>query len=196
MNVCNKCLKVGNPIVEALGAGIQTVMIRTYKPSPVGKQFVLFPTSFYKNLKTDYVFKDEFLDFVNNNIIPYNEDSMTEIKYYATVEYVIEDKNIPLSYLNDFHVWTDMHVYDYLGEKPIFIWLLRVYKLKKPVFRGNAKGNVYANLKEGISLDGIKPVISDDEFKEIKEKFVFVEYNKLLNDKLDKILDNQEKYMK
>lgn len=194
MNVCNKCLKEGNPVVEALGEGFQTIMIRTYKPAAFGKQFLLFPTSFYKKLKIELTFKDEFIDFVNDNIMPIQEESKTEIKYYATVEYVIEKKDIPISYFNDFHIWTDMHVYDYIGDKPLYIWLLRVYKIKS-VKVSNVNGMIYSNLKENISLDSLRPVISDEEFRHIKEKLIFTEYNKLLNDKLDKILENQKKYM-
>lgn len=192
----NKCLKEGNPIVEALGNGLQMIMIKTDKPEPMGKDFLLFPTPFNNHLNNGLTFKEEYLDFVSENIEPTKSVAKTEVKYFATVEYVIEDKNIPISYFDDFHIWTDMHIYDYLGDKPVYIWLLRVYKLKGKHFVSSVDGITYGNLKEQISLDQMRPVISDDEFNDIKEKFVSIEYNKLLDDKLNKILENQEKILR
>lgn len=191
-----KCIKDGNPIVEALGKGLQTVFIRTYKPASVGRSFLFFPTSFYKKLNVNSTFKPEYNDFVMENIEPNKSDGLVDIKYFANVEYVIEDKNINLNDFDNYHIWNEKHVTKYIGDKNAYIWLLRVYKLKGPNLVHNAVGNVYANVEEPISLDSMKPVISDKDFAKIKKDFILTEYNKLLNDKLNKILDNQEKILR
>lgn len=53
--------------------------------------------------------------------------------------------------------------------KTVFIWVLRVYILKEPYWAEPTPGIIrYANLKENISLNGIKPVLSDSRLKKNK----------------------------
>ena len=64
--------------------------------------------------------------------MPKGEDGTYEIRYYATVEGVIEKPSTRIGAFNKFHIWTRDHVKDYLGRKPAQIWILRVYKLDEP----------------------------------------------------------------
>jgi hypothetical protein len=50
------------------------------------------------------------------------------------------------------------------------VWILRVYKLKEPVMAERTRGLRYANLLEEVSLEGIKPVLSDSEFNAIVQE--------------------------
>ncbi|WP_369829822.1 DUF1802 family protein [Methanobrevibacter sp. 87.7] len=93
-----------------------------------------------------------------------------EVKYYAKVEQVIEKSSSRIGTFNKYHIWTKNHVKDYLGKKHAFIWVLRVYKLEKPLMLGRTRGMLYANVDEEVSLDNIKPVLSDKEFNKIKEE--------------------------
>ena len=52
------------------------------------------------------------------------------------------------------------------------VWLLRVYKLDKPILTKRSNGMVFANTNKKISLSNMKPVISDVEFNKIKEDII------------------------
>ena len=98
-------------------------------------------------------------------------DNPYEIKYYATVEEVIEKPSTRIGTFNKFHIWTRDHVKDYLGRKPAQIWILRVYKLDKPQMLKRNRGMRYANVDHPVKLEG-KPVLSDMEFAKLKEEIM------------------------
>jgi hypothetical protein len=54
-----------------------------------------------------------------------------------------------------------------LGNQKAYVWILRVYKLKEPAIAERTRGIRYANLLEEVSLEGIEPVLSDEEFSKI-----------------------------
>jgi len=71
----------------------------------------------------------------------------------------------------DFYIWRRDHVKSYLNGKNVYIWVLRVYRLKKPYMADPTPGAIiYANLKEQVSLEGAEPVLTDKEFSETLEK--------------------------
>jgi hypothetical protein len=85
----------------------------------------------------------------------------------ATLEEIVEkptsrvpsDKN---------YIWTKDHVKNYMTSKTAYIWVLRVHALKEPYWAEPTLGAIrYANLKEEVSLEGLKPVLSDSKFKTI-----------------------------
>ena len=78
-------------------------------------------------------------------------DNKTEVKYFATVEKVIEKPSSRIGTLNKYHIWTNEHVKSYLGSGKAYIWVLRVYELEKPVMVDRTKGLLYANVSEEIS---------------------------------------------
>ena len=164
MDKINKCLKEWNSTIEALGHGKQIVLIRTYKTTL--KEFLLYPTVSYVN-KDNYLesFQNKHRSFVKENALPKKEDGKVEIKYYVTLEKIAEKSAQSASRLKKFYIWTPEHVKSYLKGKKAYIWVLRVYKLKKPFMAEPTPGAIrYANLKKEISLEGIKPVLSDAEF--------------------------------
>jgi len=164
MDKINKCLKEWNATVEALGQGKQSLLIRTYKTTL--KEFLLYPTVSYA-LKDDYLdsFQKKHQSFVEENALPKKEDEKVEIKYYATLEQISEKSAQSTSRLQKYYIWTPEHVKSYLRGQKAYVWALRVYELKEPFMAEPTPGAIrYANLKEEVSLEGIKPVISDDKF--------------------------------
>ena len=87
MSEITKCINEWNATIEALGQGKQTILIRKYGTTL--NEFLLYPTVSYAN-KDDVL--DSFQDksFVKDNLLPASEDKKYEVKYYATVEEVIE----------------------------------------------------------------------------------------------------------
>jgi hypothetical protein len=167
MNTINKCLKEWNATIEALGQKKQSILIRTYTSNQKG--FLLYP-SFSYALKDDYLvkFQKKHQSFIHNNANPKKEDNKTEIKYFASLENISEKSSLRIGALKNFYVWTPEHVKSYLKGRKAYIWILRVYELEKP-FMAEPMPNAitFANLKEEISLDGIKPVLSDKEFENV-----------------------------
>ena len=166
MEKITKCLNEWNATVEALGHGKQTILIRKYGTNI--DKFLLYPTVSYV-LKDDYLdsFESKFKSFAEENALPNRDDNKTEIKYFATVEKVIEKSSQRIESLNKYHIWTNEHVKSYLGNQNAYVWILRVYKLKEPVMSERTMAQVFANLKEEVSLEGLEPVLSDEEFKKI-----------------------------
>lgn len=119
-------------------------------------------------------FKKEFKGFAKENSLPKTEGKNKEVEYFAKVEEIIEKSSQRIGTLKPYHIWTNEHVKSYLNKNKAYIWILRVYVLESPVMSQNNGGIKHANLKEEVSLDGIKPVINDNDFnklvKDIKSK--------------------------
>ena len=168
MDEITKCLNEWNATIEALGQGKQTILIRKYGTTL--NEFLLYPTISYAN-------KDNVLDsfqdkkFVKNNLLPAGENRTYEVKYFATVEEVIEKPSTRIGAFNKFHIWTREHVKDYLGRKKAKIWILRVYKLNKPQILKKTRGMIYSNVEKPVKLEG-KPVIPDKEFNKLKDEIL------------------------
>lgn len=170
MKSTHKCLKEWNTTIEALGQGKQTILIRNYKTNVT--EFLLYPTVSYA-LKDNYLesFQEEYQDFVQANSLPDKKGDKVLIKYFATVEEIVEkptsripsDKN---------YIWTKDHVKNYMTGKTAYIWILRVYALKEPYCAEPTPGAIrYANLKEEVSLEGMKAVLSDEDISSILKEF-------------------------
>lgn len=160
--------------VEALGQGVQTIVIRnqnTKKEDP----FLLCPTSRFKTKRQDSeVIQAEFLDFYRENRDPVlDEDNRRLFKYYAYCEEVlpIHKNEIDLKFFGDFSIWTDVHLDDYCKDE-FFVWILRVYKFEEPFYQSPRKGIIFGSLNsddeeylKGLNNDFIgRPVLSDKEF--------------------------------
>ena len=167
MSEITKCLNEWNATLEALGQGKQTILIRKYGTTL--NEFLLYPTVSYANKEN---ILDSFQDkeFAKNNLLP-NGDDAYEVKYYATVEEVIEKPSTRIGAFNKFHIWTRNHVKNYLGRKEAKIWILRVYKLDKPQMLKRNMGMKYANVDKPVKLEG-KPVIPDEEFDKLKKEIL------------------------
>ena len=162
MKSTHKCLKEWNATIEALGHGKQTILIRNYKTNVT--EFLLYPTVSYA-LKDNYLesFQEEYQDFVQSNSLPDKKGDKILIKYFASMEKIVEK---PVSRIpsDKYYIWTRDHVKNYMTGKTAYIWVLRVYKLKEPYCAEPTPGAIrYANLKEEVSLEGMEPVWSDSE---------------------------------
>jgi len=169
MKKVNKCLKEWNATIEALGQGKQTILIRNYKTNV--SEFLLYPTVSYAS-KDNYLdsFQSKYQTFVEENSLPDKRDNKVIIKYFATLEKIAEK---PVSRIpsDKYYIWTRDHVKNYMTGKNAFIWFLRVYKLKEPYWAEPTPGAIrYANLKENVSLEDMKPIISDSEFIKVLDK--------------------------
>ena len=167
MTEITKCINEWNATIEALGQGKQTILIRKYGTTL--NEFLLYPTISYAN-KDDILesFQDDCKSFVKDNLLPTGENRTYEVKYYATVEEVIDKPSSRIGAFNEFHIWTRNHVKNYLGRKEAKIWILRVYELDEPQMLKRSNGMLYANVNKPVKLEG-KPVISDVEFEKLKE---------------------------
>ena len=101
MSEITKCLNEWNATIEALGQGKQTILIRKYGTTL--NEFLLYPTVSY-SLKEDIL--DSFSDkeFVKDNLLPAGSDGTYEIKYFATVEEVVEKPSSRIGSFNNFHI--------------------------------------------------------------------------------------------
>jgi hypothetical protein len=170
MTKITKCINEWNATIEALGQGKQTILIRKYGTTL--NEFLLYPTISYAN-KDDVLdsFQGKYQDFVKNNLLPAGENRTYEVKYYATVEEVIEKSSSRIGAFNKFHIWTRDHVKNYLGRKEAKIWVLRVYELDEPQMLKRSNGMLYANVDKPVKLEG-KPVLSDKEFAKLKDSII------------------------
>jgi restriction system protein len=168
MEKTNKSLKEWNAIVEALGQGKQTILIRKYYTTLPG--FLLYPTFSYA-LRDDYLdnFKEEYKQFVKENTLPKKEGDKTEIKFYAKVEKITRKSSAQIYGLNKYHIWHNNHVREYLKGKNGFIWILKVFKVENPYMAEIIRSIKYANLKKEIDLSNAKPVLDNKHFSEISK---------------------------
>ena len=166
MSEITKCLNEWNATLEALGQWKQTILIRKYGTSL--NEFLLYPTVSYAN-KEDILDSFQDKEFAKNNLLP-NDDAY-EVKYYATVEEVIDKPSTIIGSFNKLHIWTRDHVKTFLGRNNAKIWILRVYKLDKPQMLKRTMGMKYANVEKPIKLKG-KPVIQDNEFNKLNEEIL------------------------
>ena len=167
MSEITKCLNEWNATLEALGQGKQTILIRKYGTTL--NEFLLYPTVSYAN-KEDILDSFQDKEFAKNNLLP-NGDDAYEVKYYATVEEVIDKPSTRIGSFNKFHIWTRNHVKNFLGRKNAKIWILRVYELDKPQMLKRTRGMRYANVDKPVKLEG-KPVMPDDDFNKLKEEIL------------------------
>jgi len=168
MTEITKCINEWNATIEALGQGKQTILIRKYGTTL--NEFLLYPTISYAN-KDDILDSFQDKEFVKDNLLPTGENRTYEVKYYATVDEVIEKPSTRIGAFNKFHIWTRDHVKNYLGRKEAKIWILRVYKLDEPQMLKRSNGMLYANVDKPVKLEG-KPIISDTKFDKLKEEIL------------------------
>jgi hypothetical protein len=163
MKEITKCLNEWNVIIESLGQGKQTILIRNYGTNLT--EFLLYPTVSYV-LKDGYIqsFQSKYHEFVKFNDLPKRNEEKSEVKYFAKVEKVFETNSYRIGNLKNYYIWTSKHVKSYLNTRKAHVWVLRVYELESPIMAERTKGLRYANLLEKVSLEGIKPVISDKKF--------------------------------
>ena len=170
MATITKCLNEWNVIVEALGKGKQTILIRNYDTTL--EEFLLYPTISYAD-NENYLnsFKLNYYDFVEKNTFPNSKGKEYEIKYYAKIEKKIKTNSRALNNFDKYHIWDKDHVNNFVRGKTPYIWVLRVYKIQNPRFLSRTRGMKYANVKEEVDISNLTPVLSDEEFNNILSMF-------------------------
>lgn len=182
----SKALKEWAVVVKAVGSGEQIILFRKGGIHDrqgafelENREFFFFPSFEHQKtalLKSSYkVWVDEL-----ESSKPGNTKLM--IDTYATVEKVLFANSIPaLERIQDSHIWTTEYVADrlnYKPEKPLYVLLLRAYKLKKPALIENLAeyaGCVsWVDLRESLPTFPLEPVVPDEDFsnrvKDIEEK--------------------------
>ncbi|MDD6285091.1 MAG: DUF1802 family protein [Methanobacteriaceae archaeon] len=168
MTEITKCLNEWNAIIEALGQGKQSILIRKY--STTLNQFLLYPTKTYST-KENYLdfFKKEYRTFVKENLLPNSDKNKKyEVKYLAKVVSVKTVTN-RFGRFDNYHIWNKKHISSYFKNKKANLWLLRIYKLDEPQYLSRSHGITYANVNKEINIDNISPVVSDDDFEDLKK---------------------------
>ena len=114
------------------------------------KDFFLFPTFEHQareSIRSKYhAVLDEIIE--KNNYVNANEkttatnspsttEEYTEVTSFVEITYFAEVSNLDqLKALEEFHIWTDAYVktrFNYNPKKPLYLLLLRAYKLRNPI---------------------------------------------------------------
>jgi hypothetical protein len=169
-------------VVDALGLGIQTVMVRSYKPrySP----FLLYPTfTYFGSVGAVLKFQERYREMATLSAIETvklaKEDFFVEIKYFAALDEAIQVSKDNWEALEPFFIWTHKHILEYVnkppGKAPGFLWIVRTYKLPKVIRFGRlSQGGSPAEYRhlERVSIAGSTPVLADNEFRAVKQKII------------------------
>ncbi len=176
-----RVLKEWSSVVDALGEGIQTMLIRKYPPAH--DEFFLYPTYGFSTRK-DYLssyFQKRHHDFARKSAES-KDEGVTDIKYYVVLTETIKirrDNIESLRNLIDCYIWSADHVLNYFQDVKIenaYLWFLRVHKLpNNELVNDLGRGAVrYGYLTTPISTAGSVPVMDDANFQskmaEIKRK--------------------------
>jgi len=166
------------------------------------KNFFLSPTFEHQakeSIRMDY---HTTLDELNRKNGSDNAETLpdsnktTEIASFVEITHFSEVPNLTtLKKLENFHIWTDDYLksrFDYNPKKPLYLLLLRVYKLNKPIKLVNKPE--WVGCKSWIQIDShdpdlityfenhlpekpfeylksiSKPCIDDDNFNKLSEK--------------------------
>lgn len=175
-------------VIEALGSGKQTILIR--KRPPVYPEILLFPTFNYyqKNVNLPEVFDAQFQSpfaasaraCAQKTMKQAHEDMLADINYWAHVDQIVEvtDKKV-FEKLKKHYIWSPEHVLAYAesaNEGRLHVMILRVNKLPEVARAARTGGGLPDLYKhyEKVKLNGSKPVLSDSEFDLKKEDILAI----------------------
>ena len=166
------------------------------------KNFFLSPTFEHQvkeSIRMDYHAALDELDRkneLNNAETLHNSNKTTEITSFVEITHFSEVPDLTtLKKLENFHIWTDAYLksrFDYNPKKPLYLLLLRAYKLNNPIRLMNKPE--WIGCKSWIQIDShdpdlityfenhlpdkpfeylksiSKPCIDDDNFSKLSEK--------------------------
>ena len=159
--------KMPNFIIEALGQG--KGIIYTPKKFKFYHYMLLLPT---KTEAPKAKVNKKLHDFYDENHNSKTIDEI-EVKYYIHFEQIEHcERSIDVDLLDKYSIWNKKQVNEYVKSGKTYLWVLRVYKLNKSFKLPVVLANDYTPLekyKKALPNDVFegKPVLSDDEFKEI-----------------------------
>ena len=167
-SMCMISVTDANPVIEALGCGMQSILVR--KSHPPSEKFILFPSTFQESFeKSARFFKNKQYEFVKDNYHPKMEGEYSEVKYYAEVVDVIENPPGGISDFRSFQLYTSLYFDKYLNDDNCVIWILRVYKLPNSMFLLRQENSVH--LMRGVNLEG-EPVLDNLNFFKLKAEIM------------------------
>jgi restriction system protein len=156
-----KAVKEWAAVIEALGQGKQTLLIRT-SPPPVN-EFMLYPTlGRGQTLKPEY---DALRQAADRLIKP----DQVHIEYFCRVTDTLRISLEKCLRLDKYFVWSSEHVEKYLTQGrggTACVWLVRAFKLPSVlVIPRTVGGNLsWYNHKEDVSTAGAVPVLNESDF--------------------------------
>jgi hypothetical protein len=171
-------LKEWATVCAAIGDGRQIVLLRKggiYESSGEfeleHRQFVFFPTYLHQKLE---MLKPE----AQKGFEPRNaEPNQIELSLAGEVTDIIQLKSRQQAdEIDDQHIWTapllDMR-FDYRPENPLYLLLVRAYRLAKPVTVENTPAYAgcksWVPLEERISTAGAKAVLDDTSYQTTRQ---------------------------
>jgi hypothetical protein len=171
-------LKEWASVIEALKTGGQVLLVRKGGIAETGgvfrveqREFSLYPTFLHQD--KEYI-RPEFHALFDRVLTEAAAIGRVRIDSYAVVEQVIPATDpARLHKLESSHIWTPAYVdlrYQYKPENPLFVLLVRVYRLARPVEFEETEA--YRGCKSWVALDfevdtaGCTPVVSDQAFVE------------------------------
>lgn len=174
-------LKEWAVVCEALELGKQIVLLRKGGISESsGKfelehsNFVFFPTYLHQNpsmLKSPW-------DQKCPSVVA--EPDKVSIRIAGEVTDILE-VNLPqwLAPLDPLHIWTDKFIdqkYNYRPDNPLYLLLVRIYKLKNPLVVDNtleyAGCKSWVHLKNPVDVSSATPVLEDHDYLEIRAEIL------------------------
>ncbi len=171
-------------VVAAMGHGLQTVMVRTYRPR--FSRFLLYPTFSYSlSPSAPDAFQKSFqhqasLAAKETKRLAH-EELLVEIKYFAEVERVKQIEQRKWKELEPFFVWSHQHIEKYLnktpGRAPGYLWICRVFALPHTLKFGRlSQGGSLAEYKhvEPVETNGSLPILDNKQFETIVERLTTI----------------------
>ncbi|MGB6299143.1 MAG: DUF1802 family protein [Rivularia sp. (in: cyanobacteria)] len=164
--------------VDALKTGKTIMLLRKGGIHEKGGSFqvardrvLLYPT--YEHQKSSMLKADYSNQIVT--VTPGWRPETVKISSYAQITHIlpVSDESI-VAALFPFHIWSKEFVSDRLKwkpQQPLFVLLLRTYKLPSEQFvtyhqrYGGCRS--WIDLNESISLEAVKPVLSDNNYSEL-----------------------------
>jgi len=171
---------------KALGEGTQVMIFRKGGISERGKvfkmehpHFFLYPT--YEHQSPDSV-KAEFQPLLQQSLAEKPELGEVKVSYWAQVDEALPLSDMaPVTAQGANHIYSESSVlsrWQWQSSKPLWLLLLRVYKLKEPVTMEVLED--YTGCKSWIDLTSMpgpaaaglacEPVLSDEAYKAMADK--------------------------
>ena len=182
----SKGLKEWSAVVEAIGNGEQTVLVRSYEPPA---EFFLYPTfSYYSTeINNQERFQSKFQksawSFAWNcgkrTTERAKEDMLVDIEYFVRA-----DETLRLTASSNWKgiasefIWSVEHVQNYASrtrDGVVYLWIVRAFRLREPVVIGRiAQGgppHFYQHSAE-IDVTGAVPILMEEKYSERKRGII------------------------
>lgn len=175
-------LREWSAVVDALGHGTQTVMVRSFIPK--SPRFFLYPTySFYTSAKTrpqcfDEKFQPQYLDKARisaEKTLLRAHDLLVDFNYYAEFDDAVsvEDQSA-WKRLEPFYIWSFDHIRQY-ATSTAFVWIVRVYRLPQTLVISRKPGGgppTFYNHSNELCIEGSAPVLTDTQFEQMRSQII------------------------